>query len=435
MPDLVQSNEVTWVRTKSGVKVPVFYANNGQIVQALVQYALALASDKESRSEQAFKTAIEDVGYHLGAFQSFLDEKGLDWTKSNDVHLKLFRDWVLARVMASPLCRSELSAKRTTNRYLRSVYRFLLWAQEEVQLVHSVMGWPNAPVKSLLPQKRIKPQDRFPAASLYPHCFTKCGQGSRFTYQYVASGKDIDRLLEHFFEHHSLAVAERNALMTAIIDHVGWRQGSVVHLSTRDFDDVTLTHAKANGYAWVKPAIQKFGYENSFEVPLALVERVRKYIAGPRQRVLSKLCASEVVAQNRLFLNLVTAEPLSPRAVSQILSRAFKRIGAPMGAGAHSLRRKFGDERIEIEIAARKRENKTTDPVNVGIVLQRALGQSAMRSQEAYSRAIGRATWGTTERRQQARIQDLEHENALLRAQVKAIASDAAEAPTKKQEC
>lgn len=434
MHKLGRGSELRWVVIEGSLRIPVFFSTKGQIVSAMVQYALALASDKESGSEQAFKTAIEDVGYHLNAFQAFLDEKGLDWTMSSDANLKLFRNWILARVMARSTCRSELSAKRTTNRYLHSVYRFLLWAQEEAKLILSVMGWPTAPVRSLLPQKRLQPQRFIPAASLYPQCFKKCGQGSRFTYQYVASSNDIDRLLEYFFEHHSVAVAERNSLIVAIIDHVGWRQGSVVHLSIRDFDDAAIAHARDHGYAWVKPAVQKFGYENSFEVPLALIERVRRYIAGSRRNVLSKLEVPESAAKERLFLNVVTGEPLSPHAVSQIFSRAFRMIGAPIGAGAHSLRRKFGDDRMEIEIAARKRENRSTDPVNVGVVLQRALGQSSIRSQEAYSRAIGRATWGTTERRQQARIQDLEHENALLRAQVKAITTEIAKMPLLKQE-
>ena len=401
-------------------RIPLIYTQNGVIVQAFAQFALVVAASKQWASEQAFKTAIEDVGHHLGALQGFLDRHGSAWGAVNDKLLRRFRNEVLAKTLSKPTCRSELAAKRTTNRYLRTVYRFLVWAQEESKLVRGLLGWPKAPIRTALIRKREKPEGRFPGNSLYPLCFEKCGQGSRYTFQYVATSVDIDRLLAHFFEGQEVATAERNALIVATIDNVGWRQGSVISLLTRQFDDDALAHARAHGYAWVTPSVQKLSYENIFEVPLALVERIRQYIAGPRRRILEAAGVGESIAQARLFLNVVSGEPLSPKSVTQILSRAFRQIGAPVGAGAHSLRRKFSDDKIDVEIAVRKRENRSTDPVNVGTVLQRALGQSSIRSQEAYARSISRATWDTLERRQHDRIKALEHENAQLRAVVTA---------------
>lgn len=406
---------VDWVPIGDQRSVPIIYSVRGEIVQAFAQYALSVAASKSRASDQAFKTSLDDVGHHLGAFQGFLDRQNMTWQCVSDKHLKLFRDNTLASIQVKSTCRSELAAKRTANRYLRTTYRFFLWAQEEAKLLHGVLGWPKAPIRTLLARKHVEPQGKFPGNFLYPLCFERCGQGSRHTFQYVATPADIDRLLGHFFDDHGLAAAERNALIVAVIDNVGWRQGSVIPLNTQQFDDSALAHARAHGYAWVTPALQKFGYENCFEVPLALVERVRQYIAGSRLRILESAGISEVQAKHRLFLNVVSGEPLAPRSVSQILSRAFRKIGAPVGAGAHSLRRKFSDDRIDVEIAVRKRENRSTDPVNVGAVLQRALGQSSIRSQEAYARAISRATWDTVERRQHDRIKALEHENAKLR--------------------
>lgn len=405
-----------WVPLDGRHRVPLFYSSCGGIVQGFVQYALVLASKKRNGSEQAFKTALDDLAHHLGAFQSYLDKKKLSWLDAHDAQLTEFRGEVFVRVQANPLCRSEMAARRTTNRYLRTVYRFLLWAQEDARLLSAKLGWPEAPIKTLLVQKRAKPQERYPANALYPLCFEKCGQGSRYTFQYVATRDDIDRLLAHFFDTQSLVVAERNALMMAVADQVGWRQGSFISLATTQFGEEALAHARAHGFAWVTPSLQKFGYENCFEVPLALVERIRSYIKGSRHRIIGWRGRSELHAKDRLFLNSITAEPLSPRAGTQIFSRAFRRIGAPAGAGAHSLRRKFADEKIEVEIAVRKRENRSTDPVNVGVVLQRALGQSSIRSQESYARAVTRATSDSVERRQQVRIQHLEHEIAKHRA-------------------
>lgn len=410
---------VDWVPHGSR-RVPLVYTHSGKLVQAFAQFALAVAASKKWASEQAFKTAIEDVGHHLGALQAFLDRHGVAWEAATDKALTRFRNEVLATTLRKPTCRSELAAKRTTNRYLRTVYRFLVWAQEEAMVVRGILGWPKAPVRTALIRKREKPEGRFPSNSLYPLCFEKCGQGSRYTFQYVATSADIDRLLAHFFESQGVATAERNALIVATIDNVGWRQGSVIPLLTRQFDDDVLAHARAHGFAWVTPSIQKLSYENSFEVPLALVERIRQYIAGPRRRILEAAGVGESIAKERLFLNVISGKPLSPKSVTQILSRAFRQIGAPIGAGAHSLRRKFSDDKIDVEIAVRKRENRSTDPVNVGTVLQRALGQSSIRSQEAYARAISRATWDTLERRQHDRIKALEHENALLRARAAA---------------
>jgi hypothetical protein len=117
---------------------------------------------------------------------------------------------------------------------------------------------------------------------------------------------------------------------------------------------------------------------------------------------------TEKRCENRIFLNTVEGRPLSSKGITQIFSRALAAIGAPKGAGMHSLRRKFTDDETDIEIAVRTRENRSTDPINIAFAMSRKLGQSTLEAQESYNKSIGRTTWKTLERRQNDRINLLE---------------------------
>jgi len=410
---------VDWISLGNERRIPIFYNAQCQIISELVEYALAVHQSKTDASNQGHRSAMDDAGYHLNAFEEFLEEKRLNWKRIEDADLLVFRAWLLSRTMSRRLCRSELSSKRTVNRYLRSVYHFYLWAQEVGGLITGRLGWPEAPIKSLLPTKRSHPELKLLSTNLFPACFKKCGEKSRHTFQYVASSKDIDLLLEHFFERRSVDAAERNALILLVVDCVGWRQGSMASLSIQQFDESALKYAFEKDYAWVTPKIQKFGYENSFEVPYTTVLQIHKYIQGPRAELLARKGWTESHCQGSLFINTVRGKPLSYKAITEIFSRAFKAIGAPRGSGIHSLRRKFADDKTDIEIAVRKRENRTTDPVNIGVVLKKALGHNSTQAQESYARSITRGTWDSLERVQQQRIQQLEREVVFLKSKKK----------------
>jgi hypothetical protein len=170
---------------------------------------------------------------------------------------------------------------------------------------------------------------------------------------------------------------------------------------------------------FVKPEIQKFGYENAFEVRGYLANQVNKYINTTRKSLVDRLGVTEEVTKNHLFLNVKTGEPLARKTITDIFSQAFENIGAPKGSGIHSLRTKFYNDEMKVEMAVRMREGLPIDPINLGLTMSKKLGQRNITSQEAYSRVISEMTWHSLERKQDDRIKVLELEIMNLNHKLK----------------
>lgn len=410
---------VDWVQVLGPRRLPIFYGPDGMILEPFVEYGQAVARKKVGHSDQAYRTSIDDVGYHLSALIEYLASRDGDWRSVDDEALLGFRTFLEARAFGRNRTRSPLSAKRNINRYLRTVYRFYTWAQEREMLKEHV-DWPEGLIRSRLPEELGREAPRIASDQLYPLCFVRCGEGSRQTYQYVATDVDMDRLVAHFFDHHGLDVALRNEAILALVNEVGWRQGSVKSLSIDSFSAEAVARAEREGSAFVTPALQKRGYENAFEVRAIDMYRMHQYIIGGRRLLMEKNGWTEDHCDRALFIDTVSGKRLARKSITEIFSRAFTAIGAPKGAGIHSLRRKCTDDTTDLEVEARKREGRTLDPVNIAIVLKRKLGHSSLQAQEAYARAMVRTTYKSFERRQQDRIRELEAEVTRLRAKMEA---------------
>lgn len=411
-----------WVNVGGPRRLPVFYGVDGMIVEPFVEYGQAIARMKVGHSDQAFRTSMDDVGYHLGSLNEYLAVRGLDWRSLDDESLLAFRTYMEARALSRNRTRSPLSAKRNINRYLRTVYRFYSWAQDK-DLLKEHVDWPEGLIRSRLPEQFGRDIRRVPAEQLYPLCFVRCGEGSRQTYQYVATDSDIDRLVAHFFENNGLDVALRNDAILALVNEVGWRQGSLNSLNIDSFSAEALARADRDGSVLVTPPRQKRGYENAFEVRAITVMRIHQYIIGGRQVLMEKKGWTEEQCGGALFIDTVSGKRLARKSITEIFSRAFTAIGAPKGAGIHAMRRKCTDDTTDVEVEARKREGRTLDPLNIAIILKRKLGHASLEAQEAYARAMVRATYKSFERRQQDRIRDLEAEITRLRAEIVSLAA------------
>lgn len=405
-----------WVQVRGPRRLPIFYGPNGLILEPLVEYGQAVARKKAGHSDQAFRTSLDDVGYHLSALIEYLASSAAEWKSVDDEALLGFRTFLEARALGRSRTRSPLSAKRNINRYLRTVYRFYTWAQEQGMLKEHV-DWPEGLIRSRLPEQLGREAPSIASDQLYPLCFVRCGEGSRQMYQYVATDADMDRLVAHFFDQHCLDVALRNEAILALVNEVGWRQASVNSLNIDSFSSDVVSRAERDGSALITPALQKRGYENAFEVRAIDVRRMHQYIIGGRRQLMEKNGWTEAHCERALFIDTITGKRLARKSITEIFSRAFTAIGAPKGAGIHALRRKCTDDTTDLEVEARKREGRTIDPVNVAIVLKRKLGHSSLQSQEAYARAMVRTTYKSFERRQQDRIRELEAEITRLRTE------------------
>ncbi|MCG8043799.1 MAG: ATP-binding protein [Candidatus Thiodiazotropha endolucinida] len=408
---------VQWGRLPGNYKSPVFFDRKLGVMEAFTRYCLDLA-DLNSRfkeRQQAHKSQIDSAAQALKSFAEFLRPLRLEWDQVDDGHIEQYRAWLLERIERDPRSRDDLSRKRTVNVRMREIYNFYYWAQEEAFLVDNYIGWElDSKIRSKLPAyikkgKAVVPKGK-KGSLLYPKTFTRTGSSSDVI-DYTADARDREKLKEYFeSQGGSGYVKRRNILMMEIASAMGWRQGSLNSLLIDSFSDEQIDKT-VDGVVVVKPPEQKFGYQYDFEVPLPLVLRINRHIKADRAALLKGKAVTEEVAMHHLFLSSTTATPLASNAISIIFSKAFTAIGAPKGAGIHSLRRGFTNDEIRFEIDARKRHNLSTAPEDVMLPVQRKLGQKSPLSMQAYADGTQSLTKDTVER-------ELREENLQLRAEI-----------------
>jgi hypothetical protein len=412
MPDLRRSYPVTllWGVLAPGQKVPVIYDHEFKLIDAFVDYGIAVSARKAAArgSEQAYKSTIEAVAYALTDLAEFMQKKRVSWRDFDDELLQEYRDSSLAETLKNARARDDLSARRTVNVRLRHIYQFFTWAQVDALLVDRLIGWRGCRVRSTLPSlrgaegpRRIDAKDR----EKYPLCFRPVGEGSRTAGQHYTTDEDIERLEAYFWDTEQLETGERNVLMLHLVQHVGWRRASLNGLKIDQFSDDAINNAERAGEDLrVVPARQKFGYRNTFDVPLALACHINRYIKTSRAELLHQNGWNESIAKRRLFVSATTGAPLSDGSVSQIFGEAFRAIGAPKGAGLHSVRRGYGTLQAELELEVRKRERLSTAPEDVMLAVARRLGHQSIESQEPYVRAVLTVSRDSLEERQRREI-------------------------------
>jgi hypothetical protein len=386
---------VEWVDDGEG-RIPVFFDRHHRLVDVFHDYVVSLADRKRrAASAQAYTSTVESATYALLGWLRHLEAKRVGWLAASDARLEAFRDGALKEVLGSARGkRNERTAKRTVNVRLQWIYRFYRWAQQDVALCSNLIG-PRGAIRSTitLASKRRKKgrRSRDVDLDLYPQCFGGVS-GHAGGSQYFATPQDKRRITEYFSRGSDPFIVERNRLIVELTDRVGWRASTLTGLTIDDFGEDALVRAGEAGLV-VTPAVQKFAYQNRFEVPDALVARIARYI-GARRRWLTENGWSEARAKRRLFLVGASGRPFGPQGIVQLLGRAFRATGvkAGIGAGHHSFRRKFSDESTEADLEARRALGYSTAVEDVMHATALRLGQRRIDSQAPYQRAVRSGT-------------------------------------------
>jgi len=419
---------INWVPFFDSRQVPVLFNQNAELLEAFSTYLFYLAREKikcdglSPTKEGAYCAYIRKAAYGISSFASFLEMKRLDWRAGADEILEAFREDGQARSLRSKSGRTELTTKRTTNEKLREVYRFYLWAQEDQWLIANQMGWPDAKITSFLPTIRSDParlyKNKHLEKLLYPLCYKRVGEGSRNKNTHYATDQELESIRSLFYKNCTSTNAERNVLIVDIIESVGWRQGSIHSLKTCQFDIEKIGEALRMGHTTypVVPEVQKGGRLNKYEIPLPLACRIASFILKNRSELLDRKHKSEAVADGYIFISYTTCASLGKYEISRIVSRAFKAIGAPKGAGPHSIRRKFGKEKATEILQIRQRIGASMSPEDAVQDVMHYLGHSHAAAQEAYTR-------GKLDVYQVSIESDLRMKNELLKARVAKLES------------
>lgn len=418
--------KIVWAPYVPNRDVPLFFDEKIKLMIELSQYALYMAKkhlashDNTADNEQAYLSEIQMVAYSLKSFCDYLRVKGKSWKEIEDSDLEEYKAWELSNVKGRSSSRTEKTAQQTVNIKLRAIYQFYWWAQEIQALMEGWMGWPTAPIRSKLPDYMKDPEafDKKGEAkkTIYPLCFRRTGARSKHKRQHYATDDELIRLRRYFREFCDPLTAERNVLIIDIIEHVGWRGGSVRSLLVEHFSEEVIDAALVQGKReiLVTPPEQKFGYQTAYDVKLQLIIRIANFIKGVRQSTLDRLGVGEEKAKGHLFIGFTTGRPLGNKRISRIIADGFKAIGLRKGSGGHSIRRKFGKECATEILQTRQKLGFSNDPESVVLDLMPKLGHSAAASEAAYTHGKEDMYKGTVESQLRGQVAELQGQLAQM---------------------
>lgn len=412
--------KVIWAPYVPNRDVPLFFDEKVKLMEEFSQYALYMVKqhlachDNTPNNNQAYLSEIQMVAYSLKSFCEYLRVKGKSWKKIEDCDLEEYKAWELTNVKGRDSSRTEKTAQETVNRKLRVIYRFYWWAQEIQALMEGWMGWPIAPIRSKLPVYIQDPEvfnkKGEAKKTIYPLCFRRTGARSKHKRQHYATDDELNRLRKYFREYCNPLTAERNILIVDIIEHVGWRGGSVRSLLVDHFSEEVSNAAMTQGFRKIQvtPPEQKFGSQAAYDVQIKLAIRIARFIKDVRQPILERLGVGEEKAQGHLFISFTTGKPFGNTRISRIIAGGFKAIGLRKGSGGHSIRRKFGKESATEILQVRQKEGFSNDPESVIVDLMPKLGHSAAGSHAAYTHGKEDMYKGTIESQLREQVAELQ---------------------------
>lgn len=384
--------KIFWV-TRGDYEWPTFRDNSGATIEPFTSYLdyLLLSLEQNHTPKKAANSTVEAATYALLELIRFLFKNNLKISRFDDAMLTDLRQTIYKSVENNIISRgSPTAAKRTTNVKLRQVYHFLQWGQANRVLPHDSIGWSaNCRVRSTLPESvtRGSPSD-LQSKRLYPLLFRSVGEkGGLRDGQHWATDEEIAQMEEYFWRTNDYEVAVRNILFLRIEAHSAFRNESTNSLLIEQFSDAATKNRDSDVYR-ISPPKQKFDRDFDFSLEWPLVDRIREYIRFNRPELLKISGGDEKRTEGRLFISSRTGAPLTDRAVGEILSDAFRAIGAPKGAGGHSLRRYRAVVQCKIVIARMRDYGLPPDRETVTREIMDLLGHTTEEAGRAYDRVM-----------------------------------------------
>ncbi|MFM0627772.1 hypothetical protein [Paraburkholderia xenovorans] len=426
---------------EAGYRCPIFRDKLGRLIEPLSDFCdhyLQKLRDKGIH-EKAYKTRLEHISYAMREYGIYCFSREVDWKNKqstapyygskkhyrhwldvDDDFLVAFKDWSLLRTSKNPRYRgSKRKAMKTVNIKLRFVYQLYIWAQQ-AHFASNLVGWADKfLIRSILGDGNYNGHAKSPDEQKYPCCFRSIGTSSRTgDAQYWATLDDIAAIERYFHENRDPLTAERNILLLRLGQYVGWRVESANSLTVDLFsDDAIVAQEKTHRTDFlVVPPKQKNSYTFAFTVPWELAYALHAYISsfGGRGEILERLALPEHVTSGRIFISMRSGTPLSDRALSQEFGRAFRHIGAPKGAGYHSLRRFHAEDFADRTIEARKADGQSTAREEVMLEFASSLGHASLTATQAYIRASRKRSVLSVTERQQEQLVAVNLENDQL---------------------
>lgn len=352
----------------------VYDLSEGVLIREISDYAQVLLYSRHSSP-----LTVEQGMNHLVEFWKFLSENTIRLNAVSDRVIEKFRDSNLKKVQAAPAHRGILNhAKATVNLKLYRIYDWLVWLQSSNRLPVGTVGLrglvtaiQEAPYvgSARKPVKRRSVERRFPLLFRVPNANAKHNAPAT-----VVTDSHMTELVELLMRGPDPFLAQRNVLFADTAETAGFRRGSVCSLDVRQFDREQI--AKSEGEFLVRPHRQKFNKSNTFGISLTLAYRILDFIEQYWEPWVKRHKVPASIHRHRLFLSARGGRPITERAMTQIISAAFRELGFEKGIGPHTLRGKFTSETADDELAERLELGLDTSNRSIAAAIAPKLGHS-----------------------------------------------------------
>ncbi len=354
-----------------------------QLVAEITDYSIWLV-DAHRRDA---KTIGQQVG-HIARFWVYLRERGNSLISVSDEFLRKYMDRELIRVRSNSRSRgSERAAKSTVNQKLSAILNWLLWLQSTGRC-HDRMIGPRGCRVTASPGKRVRelihwaPGQGISSALFFRDAGTSGSipQASREMYEGTLA--ELERMTGWNY------IAERDKIFLDVATTAGFRRGSICSLTVDQFDAQRIRRTTAATMA-LKPAAQKFKYEDEYQVDTLLMLRVLDFIEGPRASLLAELGLerSAIANNGHVFLSATTGQAMSDRAMTARISRAMRNAGARKGMAIHAHRGLFAAEATQLVMEQRLQLGMDTSVESVAFQVAPMMGHKNPQSQFRYTAA------------------------------------------------
>lgn len=373
-------NSLVFSRRPRG-EVIAYDLRAGQVVDEVTNYSIWLVDINRRDS----KTVAQNVG-HIARFWVYLASKRKSLLAVTDGLLRDYRDKELLMVLSNPRSRgSERAAKLTVNQKISAILNWLLWLQCTDSRYSQMIG-PSGRRVTASPGARVRnPNQWAPGQGITsPLLFRGAGtsgsipQATREMYEGALAELELMTASDY--------IAARDKVFLDIATTSGFRRGSICSLTVDQFDAQKIRRATSPTMA-VKPTIQKFNYEDVYQVDTLLMLRVLDFIEGHRASLLVDLGLdrSDVALTGHIFLSATTGQPMTDRAMTARISRAMRKAGALKGMAIHAHRGLFAAEATQLVVEERRQLGMDTSAESVAHQVAPMLGHKNVQSQVRYT--------------------------------------------------
>ncbi|MGR5236225.1 hypothetical protein [Vibrio alfacsensis] len=384
----------------------VYQTIDGSVLWAATNFIRHVVRNKKSLSTRAtYRQAVRSLFM-------FLSENKIrkTWEDMDDELLGKYADWQLERSIKNVRYRGDINAsmRNVNHDYLMPIYEFYFWAQDQglhsmLLGEHSVGGKRYQITSALARRDKDSPKQKF----LYPKLFSNCGENNERKGQ-LAEDWEIEELKDYIRSHYEGYERASLLLMVRIGKETGSRNIALSGYTRLQFCSPLAERElmSARTVFEVTPLKQKGGNTMPVKFPLSLVNGVISFINNEWQEFIDSTKFKH--HDSHLFLDVSDGKPLSAKNITEIFSRITRALGWPKGKSFYSLRHRYANEQMDVQVAINDELGFTKEENAVALqVSENMTHRSKMTLIKEYLESRSRQGYKTKVHQQAELIQEL----------------------------